>query len=110
MNKYKNKKVSVDGKVFDSIKEYQRYCELRLLERAGRIKDLQMQVKFELIPPQKMNGKTVERACSYVADFVYLQDGVKVVEDTKSEATRTKDYIIKRKLMMFIHGISIKEV
>ncbi len=110
MNKYKNKKVSVDGKTFDSIKEYQRYCELRLLERAGGIKDLQMQVKFELIPPQKMNGKTVERACSYVADFVYLQDGVKVVEDTKSEATRTKDYIIKRKLMMFIHGISIKEV
>lgn len=108
MSKYRNHKVTVDGITFDSLKEYRRYCELRLLEKAGEITDLQTQVKFVLIPSQKAGGKVVERDCSYLADFVYVQDGKKVVEDTKG--IKTKDYIIKRKLMLWVHGIRIMEV
>ena len=107
MNKYHNKKITRDGETFDSQKEYRRFCELRLLERAGRIADLQRQVKFELIPSQRIDGKVVERACVYVADFVYTEDGKKIVEDTKG--VRTADYIIKRKLMLWVHGIQIRE-
>ena len=73
----------------------------KLMQRAGVISDLQMQVSFELIPSQKVDGKVVERAVNYIADFVYQQNGQKVVEDTKG--MRTKDYIIKRKLMLYIH-------
>lgn len=108
VNKYRSKKISRNGMVFDSQKEYGRYCELRLLERAGKIQDLQRQVKYELIPSQKVDGKVVERACNYVADFVYLEGQKLVVEDTKG--FKTKDYIIKRKLMLYVHGIRIKEV
>ena len=93
---------------FDSLKEYRRYCELRLLERANAITDLQRQVKYELVPSQRINGKVVERACTYVADFVFKKDGETIVEDTKG--FRTKDYIIKRKLMLYIHKIQIREV
>lgn len=108
MTKYKNKKVTFDGEVFDSKKEASRFIELRLLERAGKIQELRRQVEFELIPAQKMNGKTIERKCSYRADFVYFENGETVVEDTKG--FRTKEYIIKRKLMLYVHGIKIKEV
>ena len=108
MPKYGNKKVIRDGMEFDSVKECQRYCELKLLQRAGVISDLRMQESFELIPSQKVDGKVVERAVNYVADFVYQQDGVQVVEDTKG--FRTKDYILKRKLMLWVHGIRIREV
>ena len=97
--KYRNKKITRDGMTFDSLKEYRRYCELRLLERANAITDLQRQVKYELIPSQRINGKVVERACTYVADFVYQKDGETIVEDTKG--FRTKDYIIKRKLLLY---------
>lgn len=93
---------------FDSVKEYKRFKELALLEMAGQVSDLQRQVKFELIPSQRINGKVVERACTYIADFVYFQDGQKVVEDTKG--FKTKDYIIKRKLMLHVHQIRIVEV
>ena len=71
MSKYYNQKITVDGITFDSKKEYRRYRELCLMERAGEIDNLERQVKFELIPTQKKNGKVVEWACSYVADFVY---------------------------------------
>ena len=109
MSKYRAKKTEVEGIVFDSKKEAARYQELKLFERAGVISDLQRQVKFVLIPVQRINGKVVERECSYVADFVYLDEaGKKVVEDTKG--VKTKDYIIKRKLMLYVHGIRIKEV
>lgn len=108
MSKYHSKKITRDGITFDSVKEYKRYQELALLERVGQVSDLQRQVKFELIPSQRINGKVAERACTYVADFVYFQDGQKVVEDTKG--FKTKDYIIKRKLMLHVHGIRIKEV
>ena len=107
-NKYKNQKLVVGGEVFDSVKEYTRYRELVLLQRAGYISGLQRQVEYELIPSQRDGGKVVERACSYVADFVYQENGKTVVEDTKG--FRTKDYIIKRKLMLYVHGIRIKEV
>lgn len=107
-SKYHSRKITRDGMTFDSVKEYRRYCELLLLERAGAITGLQRQVKFELIPAQRIDGKAVERACQYIADFVYQENGKRVVEDTKG--MKTKDYIIKRKLMLYIHGIRIKEV
>lgn len=108
--KYNNKKITVDGQIFDSKKEANRYKELRLLEKAGEIKDLRMQVKFTLIPAQRdeATGKVVERECSYKADFVYEEDGKTVVEDVKG--FRTKEYIIKRKLMLYQYGIRIREV
>lgn len=108
MSKYGSRSITVDGMKFDSRKEYFRFCELRLLERAGAISDLDRQVKFELIPSQKVDGKVVERPVHYIADFVYKQDGKNVVEDTKG--FKTKDYIIKRKLMLHVHGIRIREV
>ena len=107
MAKYHNKKLTVDGQTFDSGKEYRRFRELCLLERAGQIAGLQRQVKFELLPAQRIDGKVVERACSYVADFVYTEDGQQVVEDAKG--MRTQEYRLKRKLMLWVHGIRIKE-
>lgn len=109
--KYNNKKITVDGQIFDSKKEANRYKELRLLEKAGEIKDLRTQVKFNLIPAQRdeATGKVIERECSYKADFVYYEeDGETVVEDVKG--FRTKEYIIKRKLMLYQYGIRIREV
>lgn len=108
MQKYRARKTEVDGIVFDSKLEAHRYRELKLLEKAGEISDLQLQVKYELIPAQRLDGKVVERALNYVADFVYLENNKWVVEDTKG--VRTRDYIIKRKLMLYVHHIRIKEV
>jgi hypothetical protein len=101
-----------------------RWCELKLLERAGKISDLRRQVEYELIPDQyetyerfgksgnrlKDGIKLIERRVCYVADFVYtdLATGQTVVEDTKG--VRTKEYIIKRKLMWFVYKIRITEV
>lgn len=103
MNKYGARKVKApDGQVFDSVLEFHRWGMLRLLERAGRISDLKRQVSFELIP--KQDG---ERACNYVADFTYMEDGKLVVEDCKG--FRTPEYRLKRKLMLWVHGIKIKE-
>lgn len=108
-NKYGAKKVTYNGITFDSKREANRYCELKLLERAGAISDLQMQVSYELIPSQYKDGKCIERSVTYKADFVYTdKDGFTVVEDTKG--MKTKDYIIKRKLMLYAHGVKIKEV
>lgn len=104
MNKYGAKKVKApDGQVFDSKQEFQRYGVLRLLERAGKISNLRRQVSFELIPKQKG-----ERACTYIADFAYTDEkGDLIVEDSKG--FRTDAYKIKRKLMLWVHGIRIKE-
>lgn len=92
-NKYKNIKTTVDGIEFDSKKEAVRYMELKVLEKAGEIKDLKLQVPFELIPKQ-----ADERAVKYLADFVYFDNSKqrKVVEDAKG--IRTTTYVIKRKL------------
>lgn len=108
MSKYRNKKISHNGIVFDSKREQRRWSELLLLERAGAIQNLRRQVKYELIPSQRIAGKVVERAVSYIADFVYAEDGVEVVEDTKG--FKTPDYIIKRKLLLWRYGIRIREV
>lgn len=108
MAKYRNKKTIINGIAFDSKKEAKRYQELLQLEEAGAITDLKLQSKFELIPSQRIGGKVVERACTYKADFVYMQDGEMVVEDTKG--FRTKDYIIKRKLMLYMYGIRVHEI
>lgn len=106
-SKYGAKKVTIDGITFDSKKEAKRYTELVLLERAGKISSLERQVKFELIPSQRIDGKVVERACNYVADFVYMENGQRVVEDTKG--FKTPEYIIKRKLLLKNFGIRVKE-
>lgn len=106
--KYHSKKTELDGITFDSRKEAQRYAELKLLERSGAIHNLQRQVRYELIPAQKKDGKTIERACHYIADFVYEENGKTVVEDVKGY--RTKEYVLKRKLMLQVHGIEVREV
>lgn len=112
MNKYRNIKTEFDGITFDSRKEAARWAELKVMERMELIHDLQRQVPFELIPSQRDgNGKVVERATKYVADFVYItRTGKQVVEDAKSEATRTDVYKIKKKLMRERYGIEIREV
>lgn len=107
MRKYRNKKVTVDGVTFDSVKECLRYKELRRREINGEIQNLQRQVEYLLIPSQKIGGKVVERPCKYIADFVYHENGNLVVEDCKG--FRTPDYIIKRKLMLKNYGIRVKE-
>ncbi len=106
--KYHNRKITRDGENFDSVKEFRRFQELKLLEMAGVIKDLKRQVKFELIPSQKVDGKVAERPVNYVADFVYEQGGKTVVEDVKG--VRTREYILKRKMMLYFHRIRIQEV
>ena len=108
--KYGNKKVELDGVVFDSAKEAKRWSELVLLQKAGEINFLRRQVPFELIPKQTIDDKVVERACTYIADFVYMEKGKKelTVEDTKG--FKTPEYIIKRKLMLREYGIRIMEI
>ena len=109
-NKYGNHKTVVDGLEFDSKKEANRWCELKLLQKAGEITDLLRQFPITLLPAQRINGKVVERPVKYVADFCYYENGKMVIEDVKSPATRTKEYIIKRKLLLWRYGIRIKEV
>lgn len=122
--KYYNVKTrALDGTVFDSLKEARRWDELLLLQRARKITELRRQVKYELIPAQyetyerygkkgqrlKDGVRLLEKSVCYVADFVYTiaETGENIVEDSKG--VRTKDYIIKRKLMLAVHGIRIKE-
>lgn len=118
MSKYHSRKITKDGITFDSVREYNRYRELKLLERAGKIEKLNRQVSYTLIPAQYrmvVDPKTyserracIERAVTYKADFTYWQDGKLVVEDVKG--VKTKDYIIKRKLMLHVYDIQIQEV
>jgi hypothetical protein len=120
--------VTVNGETYDSKREYERWCELRILERAGFITELKRQVEYELIPKQVevyerygKNGKrlkdgvrVLEREVKYIADFEYIRNGKKVVEDAKgyrdpSSAAYAK-FVIKRKLMLWLKGIRIIEV
>ncbi len=129
MRKYKNDPVEYNGVKFDSKRESQRYAELKLLERAAKITGLQRQVKFELIPAQyetverysdktgkrlKDGKRLLEKECSYIADFVYSVDGRLVVEDVKGyrdpQSAGYAKFVIKRKLMLYLHGIKIQEV
>ena len=123
MAKYKNKKVRVGDLTFDSQKEYDRWRVLCWREKSGAITDLERQVVFELIPAQRLPsgevykkgckkgqpkpGRVVEKAVNYVADFTYFEGEDFVVEDSKGH--RTKDYIIKRKLMLWVYGIRVRE-
>lgn len=126
--KYNNRKIIVDGITFDSKKEAGRYKELKTLERAGIIHDLKRQVKYVLIPAQyertssvyvkgnnkgkPKKGRLIERECAYYADFVYLQDGNTIVEDVKGyrDGQAYNLFVIKRKLMLYVHGIAVKEL
>ena len=103
-NKYRNKIVKTDEGIFKSEWEYERWCELKLLQRAGQISDLKKQVKFVLVEKSE-----TQRQSSYYADFTYIKDGKLVVEDTKSPATRTDLYRLKKKLMLEKYGIEILE-
>lgn len=128
MSKYHNKRVRTsDGCIHDSKKEAIRWNQLKLMEKAGLITDLKRQEKFLLIPTQreestelykrgerkgkpKKAGKVIEKEVVYIADFVYFDNVTekRVVEDVKG--LRTPVYILKRKLMLFVHGIRIKEI
>ncbi len=123
-SKYYSKKVTIDGITFDSKKEAKRYRELALLEKSGAITGLERQVQFELLPKQReapteyykrgknagqpKPGKVIEKSVNYIADFVYIENGQKIVEDTKGY--KTKDYILKRKMLLYFYGIRIREV
>lgn len=105
--KYHNKKCTYKNMTFDSLKERNHYIVLEHLEKTGQIKDLKRQVKFELQPSFKLNGKTI-RAINYIADFTYLKDNKLVVVDTKG--FRTKDYLLKKKMFQYKYGMDIVEV
>lgn len=107
--KRKNKYGAKKSGGYASTKEHKRANELKLMQRAGLITNLREQVKYVLIPTQRdAAGNLLEKECSYYADFVYDKNGVTVVEDTKG--FRTTEYKLKRKLMLYVHGISIKEI
>lgn len=124
-NKYNASTIEWEGEVFDSRKEMRRYQTLRLAQETGVITDLQRQVKYILIPAQRepdiigpkggvKKGKVLERELAYVADFVYTMNGETVVEDVKGyrnpKSGAYGTFVIKRKLMLWVHGIRIKEV
>ncbi len=91
-----------------SKKEARRSADLQLLQRAGKIQNLREQVPYVLIEAQRDDSnKLIERQIKYVADFVYESGGKEIVEDTKG--FRTADYVLKRKMMLFFHGIQILE-
>ena len=105
-SKYHAKKLDTPDGKFDSKKEYQRWCELKLMEKAGQIKDLKRQVKYEILPKYELNGKKI-RGISYVADFVYEKNGSKIVEDCKG--FKTPVYKIKKKMFEYKYQIELKE-
>lgn len=119
-SKYHSKKVHSSNGDFDSRREYRRYLTLKSREAAGDIESLERQVKYVLIPTQRepdtigkrggiKKGKVIERECTYIADFRYFDNkrGCVVVEDCKG--FRTKEYKIKKKLMLYMHGIRVEE-
>lgn len=108
-NKYGAQAVEVDHHRFDSKAEARRYLQLKAMQQAGEISGLELQVEFDLVPALDVAGRK-EKPVRYVADFRYQKGGETVVEDTKSAPTKTKEYTIKRKLMLWLHGIAIKEV
>lgn len=105
--KYHNTRIDTEWGKFDSKKEYKRWLELQKLQEAGWIFNLQRQVKFDLIPAQKAENGTL-RGVFYKADFVYIKDGEIVVEDVKGY--KTPEYKLKRKMMLYLLGIDIREI
>jgi hypothetical protein len=114
MSKYHSVKSVVDNITFDSRREANRYCELKLLERAGEIRNLQRQVRFELAPPVRLATGRMKPAIRYFADFTYndlKHDGVLVVEDVKSLPTAEKEvFRLKLHLLKWRHGIDVRLV
>lgn len=110
--KYQNHKIELDGKKFDSKKEARRYQELKSMERAGIISDVQCQVPFVLVDKVKFSREDrAKPAIRYYADFVYMKDGAQIVEDVKSVATRSLDvFRMKKHMMLAFHNIEIKEI
>lgn len=106
-NKYKNRVTRIDDINFQSFREANRYKELKLLERAGKIDKLRLQVPFELQPAYEIDGEK-RLPIKYVADFVYTEDGKMVVEDSKGFQTQV--YKIKRKMFEYRYKTKIKEV
>lgn len=101
MSKYNNRRFKADGYRWDSIAEYARWCELRILETAGAISDLQVKYpKYELVPAFK-HGKKRYQGVSYIPDFTYTENGRLVVEDVKG--VKTAVYQIKKKLLLSQH-------
>lgn len=120
-NKYNARKATRGGIVFSSKKELKRWQELEEMEKAGEITNLQRQIKFKLLPAQysktelTKNGrfKCIERECTYIADFVYKdKQGNIHVEDAKGckKGGAYNIFVIKRKLMLYMHGIRVEEV
>lgn len=109
MNKYRNKITKLDGITFDSQREAERYAELKMLEKAGIISDLQLQKKFELQPSFLHNGRR-QKAINYVCDFYYKENGNYVIEDVKSPITKNNAVYKLKKKMMLYRGLEIKEV
>lgn len=111
-NKFGAERTSAGKLTFDSRREAERWQELQILEHSGRICGLRRQAPYTLIPSQKVGGKVIERPCRYVADFVYEKDGQTVVEDVKGckRGAAYAVFAIKRKLMLYIHGIRVTEV
>lgn len=110
MNKYNARKTKIDGITFDSKREASRYSELKLLEKAGEIKDLKLQVPFELQPKYRRRNGQIVRAIKYVADFVYTDTKTdeQVIEDVKG--MRTEVYKLKKKLFEYKTGEEIHEI
>lgn len=109
-NKYGAEATEIQGIRFDSKAEAKRYLQLKAMQQAGEISELEIQVSFELIPAQEIDGRK-ERPVFYIADFRYRDKaGETVIEDTKSAPTKTKEYVIKRKLLLWRHGIAVREV
>lgn len=107
--KYKNAPCQVGAEKYRSKRERDRHQDLLLLQRAGKIAGLVREVAYVLIPSQRRSDGKAERACTYFCDFLYTTDQGRIVcEDAKG--VRTKDYIIKRKLMLKVHGITVLEV
>lgn len=105
MNKYGARKTTVDGITFDSKHEAEVWCELKIMQRAGIIRDLERQVRYEIIP------KTDKfRATVYIADFRYYDTETEKTVVMDAKGVRTKEYALKKKLMYWRHGIEIKEV
>lgn len=113
MNKFGAIKCEYQGKIFDSKKERDRYIYLQALQKKGRISGLEWQKKFQLIPLQRENGVVVERPATYIADFVYYDsNGKMVVEDVKGckSGAAYREFVLKRKLMLWINHIRVREV
>ena len=121
--KYNNTKVEYDGIKFDSKKEMQRYIVLKDAENSGVISNLELQVKYELIPAvreeyiehlktkDKVKTRTLQLPITYTCDFQYLKDGVLIVEDVKaSPKMLPKEFVLKEKMMFALKGIKIKKV